>query len=51
MQNTFTITSPVTQPSAAGFRYSTGAADTNGNQKIYHGLKRYICTKSTDCNG
>jgi len=34
MQNTSTITLSVTQPSAAVFRYRTGAADTNGNQKI-----------------
>jgi len=35
MQNTSTITLSVTQPSAAVFRYSTSAADTNGgNQKI-----------------
>jgi len=34
MQNTSTITLLVTQLSAAVFRYSTSAADTDGNQKI-----------------
>jgi len=49
MQNTSTVTLSVTQPSAADFRYSTSAADTNGNQKIITDWN--ICTKSPECKG
>jgi len=47
MQNTMTLS--VTQLSAAVFRYSTSAADTNGKQKIITDWN--ICTKSPDCKG
>jgi len=46
MRNTSTITLSVTQPSVAVFRYSTSAADINGNQKIITDWKWNICTKS-----
>jgi len=49
MQNTSTITLLVTQLSAAVFRYSTSAADTDGNQKIITDWN--TCAKSTDCKG
>ena len=43
------ITLSVTQPSAAVFRGSARAADTDGNQKII--IDWNIYTKSTDCKG